>query len=132
MTDPLKPSTRGLIALGSAVYPRFNDVIELHMKMKGVPAPVPSSLDRDVGLWAAMFARHVKGADALFAEHRIRFDFTKAMPIAIGPVPPDVDVWQYFRSTDAEKQATRNVAQWTLDLNCQLRGQPSKQLTWKD
>ncbi len=37
-----------------------------------------------------------------------------------------------FRHSDAEKRATRNVAQWTVDLNCMLRGQDSRTLTWKD
>jgi len=37
-----------------------------------------------------------------------------------------------FRNTDGEKKATRNVAQWTLDMNCALRGQSPKTLEWKD
>lgn len=37
-----------------------------------------------------------------------------------------------YRHTDAELKSTREVAQWTVDVNCRLRNQPTKQLTWKD
>lgn len=37
-----------------------------------------------------------------------------------------------FRHTVDEKLALKSVAQWTLDMNCDLRGQPRKNLTWKD
>ena len=36
------------------------------------------------------------------------------------------------RHTDSEKRATRQVAQWTLDVNCWLRNQEPKKLVWKD
>lgn len=97
MTDVLKPSTKDMIALGGAVRPRFNDVLDLHFQLRGVPVPISQSLDADIKLWAGMHARHVSGD---------------------------------FRNTDGEKQATTAVAQWTLDLNCELRGQPSKTVDW--
>ena len=37
-----------------------------------------------------------------------------------------------FRHRNSEKIALRNVAQWTLDLNSDLKGQPRKVLEWKD
>lgn len=66
----------------------------------------------------------------------------KGAPVPISPsLDSDIKMWAAmharhlsgdFRSTDGEKQATRNVAQWTLDLNCSLRGQPTKTLAWRD
>ena len=66
----------------------------------------------------------------------------KGVPAPLSPsLDSDVKLWAAmharhlmgdFRNTDGEKQATRNVAQWTLDLNASLRGQPSKALQWKD
>jgi len=35
-----------------------------------------------------------------------------------------------FRHTDSELQATREIAQWTLDKKTELCGQPSKKLEW--
>jgi hypothetical protein len=99
MTDALKPSEDDMVALGTAVQERFNTVLDLHFQMRGVPAPIASSLDIDIKQWAAMHARHLMGD---------------------------------FRNTDGEKKATRNVAQWTLDMNCELRGQEKKTLEWKD
>jgi hypothetical protein len=37
-----------------------------------------------------------------------------------------------FRHTDAEYESTKAIAQWTLDVNCDLRGQPRIQMDWKD
>ena len=99
MTDVLKPSPQDIIALGTAVQPRFNDVLDLHFQMRGTPVPIGPTLDADIKLWATMHARHLSGD---------------------------------FRNTDGEKQATRHVAQWTVDLNASLRGQPPKTLKWKD
>jgi len=35
-----------------------------------------------------------------------------------------------YRNTEAEVTATRSIAQWTLDVNCELRNQPKQQLDW--
>jgi hypothetical protein len=35
-----------------------------------------------------------------------------------------------FRNTEAELKSTQAVAQWTVDVNCQLRGQPTQQIVW--
>jgi hypothetical protein len=66
----------------------------------------------------------------------------KGTPVPISPsLDSDIKLWAAmharhlmgdFRNTDGEKQATRNVAQWTLDLNASLRGQSPKTLQWKD
>ena len=61
------------------------------------------------------------------------------------PIPKELDVhlfrWRTlrvrhrqgdFRSTESEKQSVRVVAQWTLDVNCELRGQPKKTIQWVD
>ena len=37
-----------------------------------------------------------------------------------------------YRNSLAELQATKDVAQWTLDCQCELRNQPKKTLTWKE
>lgn len=37
-----------------------------------------------------------------------------------------------FRHTADEMKATRDVAQWTVDLNCKMRNQPSKTIEWAD
>jgi len=37
-----------------------------------------------------------------------------------------------FRNTGAELQSLKSVAQWTVDMNCALRNQPSKTIEWKD
>ena len=66
----------------------------------------------------------------------------RGVPVPIGStLDADVKLWATmharhlsgdFRNTDGEKQATRHVAQWTLDLNASLRGQSPKTLQWKD
>ena len=35
-----------------------------------------------------------------------------------------------FRNSLEELQATRRIAQWTVNMNCQLRNQPIKQVEW--
>ena len=37
-----------------------------------------------------------------------------------------------YRHRDSEKKAVKVIAQWTLDLNCAICGQPSVVLQWKD
>ena len=37
-----------------------------------------------------------------------------------------------FRHTEAEQSATKAIAQWTVTINCALRGQPNKVVQWKD
>jgi len=57
--------------------------------------------------------------------------------------PPDLDAdmlqWRQlvaryklgdYRHTDAELKSLRTIAQWTLDLKCDLCGQPRKKLQW--
>jgi len=36
-----------------------------------------------------------------------------------------------FLNTDDELQALKTVAQWTVDMNCNLRGQDHKKVEWK-
>lgn len=36
------------------------------------------------------------------------------------------------RHTEAELKSLRAIAQWTLDVNCDLRNQPHKKIEWKD
>jgi hypothetical protein len=36
------------------------------------------------------------------------------------------------RHTEAELRATKAIAQWTLDCQCELRNQPKQILKWKD
>jgi len=37
-----------------------------------------------------------------------------------------------FRHTEAEMQSLKAIAQWTVDMNCDLRNQPKKKINWKD
>ena len=37
-----------------------------------------------------------------------------------------------YRHTVDEMKATKEVAQWSVDVNCTLRGQPPITLTWKE
>ena len=37
-----------------------------------------------------------------------------------------------FRHTGAEMQALKSVAQWTVDMNCDLRNQPRKTVEWRN
>lgn len=37
-----------------------------------------------------------------------------------------------FRNTEAELKSVQEVAQWTLDVNSELRNQPTKVMKWKD
>lgn len=34
------------------------------------------------------------------------------------------------RNTQSELKSTKAIAQWTVTMNCELRGQPDKQLVW--
>lgn len=36
-----------------------------------------------------------------------------------------------YRNTPSELKATRAFAQWTLDINCEMRGQVKQQIVWK-
>jgi len=35
-----------------------------------------------------------------------------------------------FRHTEAELKSVKVIAQWTLDINCDLRGQPRQNIKW--
>lgn len=37
-----------------------------------------------------------------------------------------------MRHSRAELQACRTIAQWTVDINCELRNQPRKEVQWID
>jgi hypothetical protein len=37
-----------------------------------------------------------------------------------------------FRNSDSELKAVKEVAQWTLDCQCELRNQPKQTLVWKE
>lgn len=37
-----------------------------------------------------------------------------------------------YRNTEAEKESLKMVAQWTVNVNAQLRGQEPGQVEWKD
>ena len=37
-----------------------------------------------------------------------------------------------YRNSRAELKATRSVAQWVMDTNCELRGQAKQTLQWRD
>lgn len=37
-----------------------------------------------------------------------------------------------LRNTEGEIQALRNVAQWTLDVNCEIRNQASVTIDWEE
>lgn len=39
---------------------------------------------------------------------------------------------QDYRHTEAEMKSVKTIAQWVLDLNCELRNQPRQVLEWKD
>lgn len=54
-------------------------------------------------------------------------------------IQEDINLWRQmvvrfkkddWRCTEDERQALRRVAQWSLDLNCDLRNQPRKVLEW--
>jgi len=38
----------------------------------------------------------------------------------------------HFHHSDSERQATREIAQWTVDVNNRLCGQPRTVLQWRD
>jgi hypothetical protein len=53
----------------------------------------------------------------------------------------DLTLWRRsvvrFRSGDMrvspdERKSLRRIAQWTLDVNCEIRNQPKQKLVWKD
>ena len=37
-----------------------------------------------------------------------------------------------FRNTESERKSLKVVAQWTVDVNMKLRGQPAKKIEWAD
>ena len=37
-----------------------------------------------------------------------------------------------FRNSDAEYESIKTIAQWTVDVNCQIRNQPAKKIVWKE
>lgn len=37
-----------------------------------------------------------------------------------------------YRHRRSEEMAVRNIAQWSLDVHCELRNQPKKTLVWRD
>jgi len=37
-----------------------------------------------------------------------------------------------FRNTESELMALKTIAQWTVDVNNQLRNQPDKRVKWKE
>lgn len=39
---------------------------------------------------------------------------------------------QDYRHTEAEMRSVKAIAQWSCDVNCELRNQPRKEIAWKD
>jgi hypothetical protein len=37
-----------------------------------------------------------------------------------------------FRNTESELRSTKTIAEWTVQVNCVLRNQPPKHVTWKE
>lgn len=37
-----------------------------------------------------------------------------------------------YRHTEGELKSTKAIAQWTLDINCTLRGQSAQTIQWKE
>jgi len=61
------------------------------------------------------------------------------------PIPNDIDsamlLWRRMMvrhkqgvllNTDDEERALKLLAQWTVDMNCDLRGQDRKKLEWRE
>jgi len=60
-------------------------------------------------------------------------------------IPPEIDsamlLWRkmmirhrqgVFLNTDDELKALKTIAQWTVDMNCDLRGQDRKKVKWEE
>jgi hypothetical protein len=65
---------------------------------------------------------------------------TKGTPLALPePVKKDAITWRRlllrygqgdFRNTRSELKAMRMFAQWTVDVNCEIRNQPKQTINW--
>lgn len=98
-TDSWNPPSEDLAQLCIALEPRFLDLTESWLRVKGVTLPIPKEMDSAFLLWRTAVSRFNTGD---------------------------------FRFKDSEKIAIREVAQWTVDRNCELRGQERKIIEWKD
>jgi hypothetical protein len=91
--------------------------------------------DKDcIALAAAVLERYTD----LFYSHQRIMGTALLIPASMRG---DVKRWQFmvqrhqrgdFRNTDAEYKSTKMFAQWTLDMNAELRNQPKQAITWRD
>lgn len=119
----LKPSLPDTVALGQAVEERFLTVLELYFRTHQKRLIPPQSLDADMLRWRTMRVRH-KCPRCKSGRVLILKDYMCCQ--GCGQKGD-------YRNTDAELWSTRNIAQWTLDINASLRGQPTPEpLKWED
>lgn len=119
----LRPSSPDTVALGQAVEERFLTVLELYFRHNGKQLIPPTSLDPDMLRWRQMRIRHrcpcCQGKRVLIIKDRMCCD--------------NCGFAGDYRNTEAELRSTQAIAQWTVDVNARLRGQPSPGLIqWKD
>lgn len=92
---------------------------------------IPATQD-EVHLAAAMEPRFLDLCGTFKRVRGIELPIPKAMQAAIVLWRTAVVRFKAgdFRVSDSERKALKEVAQWTLDENCDLRNQPRKKLPW--
>ena len=94
---------------------------------------VPSTQD-DVSLVAAIHERFLTLTERYKRTWNIEMEFPKHILKAIF-------AWRIctaryrkkdFRHTESERKYVRELAQWTVDENCKLSGQPTKKILFND
>lgn len=134
--NKMMPSTVDTIMLGNAVEDRFLDVCDLFQRLRGLPLVPPESLNRDMILWRQMRVRHrCKKCGSKF----ILQDVESRLPILAEDNLPVCGICGQrgdYQNTESELRATKAIAEWTHEMNRQLRNQEedtqNKHIEWRE
>lgn len=99
MSGQMYAATKDTVALVQAIESRYADLLDLHVRLKGIELPRPREIQTCANTWFAVLVR--------FQKHD-------------------------HRHSEDELKAVRTFAQWTLNVNGELRGQKATTITWVD
>jgi len=121
-SDRLLPSSMDHVLAAQEIEARFLRLCELYLKIRGEKLPIPRSLSRDMYRWRRMRVRH-------------RCQRCKNQTVMVIPEKQIMRCSNCggsgdYRHTEAEWRSAHAVAQWTVDVNCELRNQPRKIIEW--
>lgn len=118
MSDLLVPSPPDVVLGGFEVESRFLDLCGSYLRLKYIPLTPPSELEQAFFHWRKMRVRH-KCTNPKCGSGIIIVLERKAMCGNCGKSPGGD-----YRHSSSELQSLKEIAMWTIRLNCEIRNQP--------